>query len=497
MQIICVSRAVFSGGESLGKSLAKKLGYASVSREDLIVAAREQGINVGKLEMSMLKPGIFTEQMALLREHYLAFCQVYLCGKAKEGPMVYHGRTGHLLLPGVSHVLRVRVLADMEQRIALAMKDLNLERGKAARYIEQVDEDWRCWARAMYGVSWEDSAHYDMVLNLEQMGVENAASALVEVAQLPSFRMTPASGKALEDLYLAARARLALAGDEATAGSGFQVRAESGAVTVTLLPHNSRYEEKVPEVLKPVEGIREIHTTLATTNVLWIQERYDTDSETFKNLVEIASKWNAAVELMRLAPTEAAAGQAGAGPGAVSGKGENGGIEDDEEEVPAEGGGMRATLDALARLGCSGGGRAAAGGAKGILQKLDRNSPYSLVVVGDVYLDKSHAVRQRMARDLLSTLSDHIKAPVVAVDQLKAQYLFGKRDAGMLAGSLGLVAALFLLVFTNQEAICGLLSRTGWQARLLEAVAVFLFMPVVAFAYGKVAGSVMKLIKMD
>ena len=120
-QVICISRGTQSGGRELADQLAAKLDYACLGREELNEAATQQGIQVGKLEMAMVRPGIFSERLALERDHYLAFTTAYLCDKAMEGGLVYHGRTGHFLLPGVSHVLKVRVLADPEYRIKAVM----------------------------------------------------------------------------------------------------------------------------------------------------------------------------------------------------------------------------------------------------------------------------------------------------------------------------------------------------------------------------------------
>ena len=169
MQVICISRGTFSGGQELARQLAKKLGYVCLSREELIEAATEEGIQVGKLEMAMVKPGIFSERLALERDHYLAFSTAYLCEKATAGGLVYHGRTGHLLLPGVSHVLRLRVLADEEYRIRAVMQKLGLDRDKANRYMQEVDEDRKTWVHSMYGVSLEDAANFVLHTHLSQI----------------------------------------------------------------------------------------------------------------------------------------------------------------------------------------------------------------------------------------------------------------------------------------------------------------------------------------
>ena len=506
MQIICVSRGVRSGGVELAEQLAKKLGYACLSREELIETATNEGIQVGRLEMAMIKPRIFSEQLAIEREYYLAFTTGYLCDRALEGGLVYHGRTGHLLLPGVDHVLRVRVVADEEQRIWRVIKELGLDRARARKYLREVDEDSRCWARSLYGIGWEDAAHYDFILNLQHMSLENAASALTAVAQLPDFQMTPASRKTMLELRLAAKARIALARHERTARAKFKVRADDSVVTVTFLPQDSRYARFVPEVLATVEGVGEVRATMATTNILWIQERFDATTEAFQDVVELATKWNAAVELMRLAPVSAdapdllassdASEQLDAGTQQV-----NGGVEDDVEETVADDGGVNHTLDELARVGRSGGTHHIHGEAQELLKSLDPSASYSLVVVGDLFLDKGHAARLRMTRDLERFVADHVLAPVVGAEELKTQYLFGQRDAARLVGFAALVAVIYLFVFTNQqitvEFLFGQWGGDSFWPRTIVATAVFLFVPFVAHAYGIVANSFMKLIKME
>jgi len=511
MQMICISAGLLSGGEELAKCLAKKLGCACLSRTELIEAAIGEGIQVGKLEMAMIKPRIFSEQLGIEREYYRAFSTAYLCDRAAAGRLVYHGRTGHLLLPGVDHVLSVRVVSDEEQRIWRATRELGLDRTKARRYVKEVDTDMRRWARSMYGVGWEDAAHYDLVVNLQHMNVENAASALTSVAELPDFQMTPASRQSMMDLRLAARSRIALLRHERTARGKFHVRADRGVVTVTFVPQDYRYAEFIPEVLASVEGISEVRTTMATTTILWIQERFSPADEIYGDVVELSAKWNAAVELLSLSPRDA---QQPDGPDHsfatrkleasrdASARQYNGGIEDDEMEMPpVDDHGVRSTLDELAAAGRSGGGTLVRGEARHLLECLDPSPSYSLVVIGDVFLDKGHAARVRMRRELQRLVSDHLPVSVVGSEELKTEYLFGRRDVARLTGYLMLVIAIYWLVFSNQlavlEFLCGRWSSVGLPARVVVAIAVFAFVPIVANAYGAVAKSLMKLIKME
>jgi len=517
MQVICISKGTVGGGKDLAERLADKLGYACVSREELIEAATREGIQVGKLEMAMIKPRAFNERLSAEKEYYLAFCTAYLCDRAGEGNVVYHGRTGHLLLPGVSHVLRVRVIDDYERRILRVMNELGIERDKARKYIDDVDMDRRQWAKSMYGVSLEEAVNYDIVINLEHMSVENAASALVGVSQLPDYQMTPASKKMMLDLQLGAKARLALASDSRTFRASFKVRADSGLVTATYLPQDSKLAGFIPEILKKVPAVRDIRTTMAMTNILWIQETFEPHTETFEEVSKIATKWGAAVELMRLAPQEELrpeeAPDVSREKAPRSGSDAyNGGIEEDTPEESRADGGISKTLDELARNGRSGGGKSVYGNQHNLVESLDRTIPYTLVVIGDVFQSKGHSAKLRATRDLRSFLSDHIKAPVVTSDELGSHYLFGKRDVVRTSVFLVVTVVLYALVFTHQDAILEFLANAGWYAdatrgtflghfsfvpKIIISLAVFVTVPVVAYVYGSIAGAILKLIKME
>ena len=177
----------------------------------------------------------------------------------------------------------------------------------------------------------------------------------------------------------------------------------------------------------------------------------------------------------------------------------NGGIEDDveeeEETAPVDDGGLKQTVEELAKLGRSAGGREVGGGQAHLLEMIDRSVPYTMVVVGDVFLSKGSAAQIRMARELRSFLADNIKTAVVATEELKSQYLFGKRDLFRLAGYLAAVVVIYFLVFTHQKEVLSFLSGEGWVAKVIAAVAVFLFVPIGAYSYGTVSRIFLKLIK--
>jgi hypothetical protein len=446
------------------------------------------------------------ERLMLDKDLYQSFTAKVLCERALNGNLVYAGRTGHLLLPGVTHILRVRVVTDMETRINSVMERLRLNREKAKKYIEQVEDDRERWTRTMYSVSWDFAGYYDLVVNLEQVGVANAATALCAYAQLPEFHETPASRRALEDLRLASEARLALARDKRTYAARLKVRSSEGALSVTYLPKDGALASVIPEVVAGVEGVRDLRCALASTNVLWVQECFDADSPAFKALVQIAERWQAAVELLRVVPAEGCPEtpveqKASVPPPPGLRREVDGGIEDDAEAEPAPGAcddeGLREVFQELARRGIAGSMRTAMSHPRHVGLAIDRTVPYSLVVVGDIFVSKGHAVSQRLTRELSARIADSLRVPVIRGEDLKARYLVGPWQYARLAG-YGLAALLaYLGVFSYQEQVLRLLSPESTTDKVAAAAALVLFIPAFAYIYGTFARTVLRLARIE
>jgi cytidylate kinase len=172
MAIITISRGTFSGGQSLAECIAEKLGYRCISREVLVKAAKQYGVPLEKLSKALEDAPGLLEHLTGERAHYLAYIRAVLCKEAKDDRMVYHGLVGHLLFRGLPHVLRVRVIANMEFRINGAMDRRHLSREEATQFIKKVDDKRSKWTKFLYGVDWRDPSLYDLVVNLDHINLQ-------------------------------------------------------------------------------------------------------------------------------------------------------------------------------------------------------------------------------------------------------------------------------------------------------------------------------------
>lgn len=500
MQIISISRGTQSLGVEFAQALASRLGYECVSREDLLEEATRQHIPIGKLETAIVKPHIHSERLIAELGHYKALATSILCQKALDHSVVYHGRTGHLLLPGIDHILRIRVETDMEQRIANVMTRLRLPRKKASQYIKAVEEDRRRWVKNFYNVDWEVFTLYDLVLNLSKISVTNAASAICSLAQLPDFQPTPASTAALKDLELASRARLALARDQETGALNINVTARHGIIHVTYSFLQSRYVDSICRVLREIHDAVDVVCTQAQTSILWLQEQFEPDDKSIGHMVSLAGQWDAAVEVIKFTPGQdmvrMPVAEDIARRGLESWR-QAGIIDEYEETVAQEPDDVAKTYERLVNSGRAGGKRVLQGSLKSLISTIDRSVSYRLIVLDNIFLNKSPEARKRMIQDWSNSLSDALKVPVVTMKELEMRYRFGWRQAVRMAIAAVLTALMVYGILYYENDIISVVSNDDTATRIMTAAGIVLFVPIYAFIYSSFTGRFLRMLGLD
>lgn len=234
MAIITISRGSASGGLLLAKGLSEKLGYQFISREEIIRSATKFGVAEANLEKALLGPPVFSEDFKHVINCYITFVQEALCDRAEKDNIVYLGHAGHLLLRGISHVLRIRLIAPPSYRIQTLVERNGMTEEHAAHYIDSVDAQRRAWTLLLYGLDWLSPSLYDLTINLETMNIDSAVEIAATAANCQEFAATSESQKAVKDLLLESRVKAALASDAVAGSNEIEVHADSVSGMVFL-----------------------------------------------------------------------------------------------------------------------------------------------------------------------------------------------------------------------------------------------------------------------
>ncbi len=204
MSIITISRGSYSKGKEVAEKVAQQLGYECIARRILLEAS--ENYNVPEIRLSRAlhdSPSIFN-RLTDGKEKYIAYIRYSLLQHLQKDNVVYHGLAGHFFLQGVPHVLKVRIVADMEIRIDEEMKRDNISRKEARRLLEKDDAERRKWSLYLYEIDPWDINLYDIVVHIGRMTVDEAVGIIVETCGKSGFRTTPESQNIFFNLLFSA-----------------------------------------------------------------------------------------------------------------------------------------------------------------------------------------------------------------------------------------------------------------------------------------------------
>ncbi|MEJ2656038.1 MAG: cytidylate kinase-like family protein [Desulfobacterales bacterium] len=235
MAVITISRGSFSHGQEIAEKTAKMLGYECVSREILVEAAQLFNVSERKLIHSLNDAPNILERMVHGKERYLEYIKAALLEYVRKGNVVYHGHAGHLLLTEIPQVLKVRIIADLDDRIKLLQNRENVTKEAAVEIIENEDKNRTHWTRYLYKTDIHDPKLYDIVINIGNLTIEDACEIICLAARSRSYRTTDESKQAVDDLAIASRMRAAL-----QRVCDAEVFVKNGDVHVTVAPQKRK-----------------------------------------------------------------------------------------------------------------------------------------------------------------------------------------------------------------------------------------------------------------
>ena len=260
MAIITLSRGSYSKGKDVAEKVAARLGYDCISREVLLEASKHFNIPEMQLTRAIHDAPSILDRFQHSRQAYIAYIRSELTQRVKSDNIVYHGLAGHILLKGVPHVLKVRITANLEDRIAAEMKRESIGENEARVLLLKDDQERRKWTKSLYGVDPWDSSLYDLVIRIYKLRAEDAVDFICQSAVLDQFKTTEVSRHRMQDLALACHIKAALVDQF----SDVAVTSEYGNVIIyTKKPERSgnKLKKKIMALGEEIKGINnlEVH----------------------------------------------------------------------------------------------------------------------------------------------------------------------------------------------------------------------------------------------
>ena len=201
--VITINRELGSGGRTIGRKLAGKLGVKFLDKALIEALVKELGLSVEEIEkrkgrkqnwltellesMATIQPtprpfvpdlqpisylvtanDIFEVESRLLRDI------------ASQESCVIMGRSGFFILNDFSNKISIFITASRENRIRRVMARQGLGRADAEKAIKAVDEGRENYTQHYSGTSRYDARNYDLVLNVDGLSEDEAADIILQ-----------------------------------------------------------------------------------------------------------------------------------------------------------------------------------------------------------------------------------------------------------------------------------------------------------------------------
>lgn len=203
--VITISREVGSGGRTIGRKLAERLGVRFSDKE--LIGALQAKLNLSPDRIEELKgkkkrwlddfiqmvapvptSGLLVDGDSDYIAEYNSSLSVndlfeaekdILNGIADEGSCVIAGRSGFFVLKDRPNKVDILITASLENRITRIMSKQGLSREKAREVIETVDKARDNYVLRYTGQSRYDARNYHLVINMDYLTEDKAVELIM------------------------------------------------------------------------------------------------------------------------------------------------------------------------------------------------------------------------------------------------------------------------------------------------------------------------------
>jgi hypothetical protein len=166
-----------------------------------------------------------------------------------------------MLLDGVPHTIKVRVIADMDFRIKALADHHNINREEAIKFIENIDHERAEWTRFLYHVDWNDPSLYDVILHIGNIGISSACDIVCHLANSQNYDATQQSQKIMDDLVLSSHLEALIACNKSISGR-VEIEANEGVITIKGTVGSSLDADRVQMIVHETPGVKEIKSQM-------------------------------------------------------------------------------------------------------------------------------------------------------------------------------------------------------------------------------------------
>ena len=190
--VITISRQFGSGGRTVGRMLAERLGVPFYDKELVKQVADETGFDVGFIEENgefspsksifsfAMSQGIPIMQNGLSMSDFIFCVQRQVILKLAEQPCVIVGRGADYILRDREDCFNVFIHADVQSRSERIVKLYGESEKKPEQRLADKDKKRKIYYKHYTDREWGDAKNYDICLNSGKIGIDKCVELILD-----------------------------------------------------------------------------------------------------------------------------------------------------------------------------------------------------------------------------------------------------------------------------------------------------------------------------
>jgi len=267
MAIITISREMGTGAYFIAQELAKKLKFTLVDGPRLASCAKQYGLDVEMMQMVDEKPPSYNTVEDRERAAFLNSIELMLLDFAKKGNVILYGRGAQDLLEGCGNLLRLRFVADFEERVERFAEREWIDPDLAQELIRRSDHQRGGFIHFYFDRDWNDPLGYDLIFNTSRLSQAAIVDIVVAAVKDPQLKEAEQWAEAIiNNAILVKRIETALLRSEELEYRPFQIEVDDGVVILSGYIGSEQERPAALRVASSVEGVGRIEENLHVVN---------------------------------------------------------------------------------------------------------------------------------------------------------------------------------------------------------------------------------------
>lgn len=274
MAVITFSREMGTGAYHIAEEVAKRLKYTFVDGARIGAIASKYGLTTDMLQMVDEKPPSYITVEDRKRAAALNSVELILLDFARKGNVILYGRGGQDLLKECRNVLRLRFIADFEERAERFAEREWLDPDLAKSMIRRSDHQRGGFIHFYFDRDWHDPLGYDLVFNTSRMSEEAIVECIVAAAK--DHRLKEADKGATElidNTILMKKIETALLNSADLDYRPFTIEVAKGKVSLSGYLASEQEKREAIRIAGAVKGVKSVQEDIQVVNYKAYKDR--------------------------------------------------------------------------------------------------------------------------------------------------------------------------------------------------------------------------------